>query len=691
MYKIKSRNREAKFKISNARFYDCKINILSDSRNIMRRTSFFFLLVASVFLHVQGKTTEYTQSKLYPVSDDSISIEYKARFKEEKVVSFQPTKPHDHCRNRTPQENRTVFHQRQPTCSAKRDSVHTKQEAPSHRDANRSQRERVRRITEQLSARNTHAESNRRQTLNDRRRLSIDSRGRRGDKQGQTSSVNQRLRERKDSQNSERRADLRTTASSAEPQRRRSSINYHREHGQRDSDIRNRRNSSDRRNRRGSSERLMRFTSELRNTRDSSERRNTRHLSEQQCTRDTSKRRNTGDTSEPRNTGDKSERRNMRDTRERRNMRVSTERHNTRDLNERRNTRDTSKRRNTRDLSERRNTRDLNERRNTIDLNERRNTKDTSERRNTRDLNERRNTRDLNERQNTKDTSEQRSSRDLSGLRNTRDTSERRITRDISERRNMRDLSERRTLSTSRERQNTRDTGERQHTRYLNEQRNTRDTIERRLIDGSSVEITDARRSIARKVHLDYAQTDAVRRSHDHRRMMRRSQESELLSRTRDEHIRIGESRLVKGSDNFRMSRSRNNVETPRQLEFGRVGVRENNKYARVDADQYTNGEKGSFEKEQRAISEHARQGENRQRQSQRRDEARRGNTVGILTKAERTVYDGYRGLDQRLEKRWSRRKDLTRDYEVNSFVYLLNQTHNATCKWLDFLHEFMV
>ena len=630
----------------------------------MRRTSFFFLLVASVFLHVQGKTTEYAQSELFPVSDDSISIEDKARFKEEKVVTFQPTNPHDHHRKRCPLENITDFDQRPPTCSAERHSVRTKQEAHSYRDAKRSRQERTRRNTEQQSARNTQAESYQRQRLNDRRRLSIDSRGRRDDIQGYTSSVNRRLQERKDTQNSERRADLRTTASSAESQRWRSSINYRPEHGQRDSDIRNRRDSSERRNRRASSERLMRFTSERRNTRDSSERRNTRDLSERRSTRVTSERLNTRDLNEQRSTRGTSERRNTGDTSERRNIG---------DTSERRNMRDTRERRNMRDTPERRNMRVSTERHNTRDLNERRNTRDTSERNNTRYLNERRGTRGTSERRNMRDTSERRSMRVSIERHNTRDLNERHKTRDLNERRNAKNLNERR---------NTRDTSERRKMGASSERRNTRDTTKRRIKEDSSVEITDTRYSKARALQLDYTKTDAVRRmSQEPRRMMRRSgesenisrirDESEIISRTLDERIRIGESRILQRSDNFRIIRSRNNIETRRQVELRRVEVRENNKYEGVGDNGYTNDETEPFEKQQRAIFVHVRQGKNRQRQSQRRDGARRGNTVGTPMKAERTLYDEYIGLGQRLEKRWSRRKDLKRDYEVHSFVYL--------------------
>ena len=442
----------------------------------MRRTSFFFLLVASVFLHIQGKTTEHAVSNQYSTFDDSIPAEDKSYFKEQRTDTSPSNIQPEH-RNRVCHvTKRTGLERRHPTCSVERDSNCYNKETRHHTRADASRREMIRHeFTERRVPRNTRTgvDRTRTQRLHEHRRICSDSQRQNEDKQLRTSEGNRRVRGNKES---ERRRYLHEDSISMETHRRQRSISGQRMPTERDSDIRDRRILNERRIRRESNERRNKRNVERQNKKDFSEDRND-ESSERRMSRIFSETRYSRDVRHV------SERRNLRGVNERRNTRVLSERRNLRGVNERRNTRVLSERRNSRDVSEGRNNRDLLERQNRRDLDERsyfyngierRNTRNLSQRQNLRDLSDRRNRRNLSERKISRDILETRTTRALRPQHNRRDLSERRNSNDLSERRNSNDLSERRTTRDSSEMQISRNVNERWSQREFREQRGRR-------------------------------------------------------------------------------------------------------------------------------------------------------------------------------------------------------------------------
>ena len=412
----------------------------------MRRTSFFFLLVASVFLHIQGITTEYTKSNQYSISDDSIPVEEKAYFKEERADISRSTIQPEPRNRKCPVKKQTAPERQSSTCSVERYSNCFNKETLYHRNIDVGRREGTRReFTERRGARNTRTgfDRTRTQRLDEHRRIGSDSKRQNEDKQLRTSEGNRRVRGNKQS---ERGRYLHEDSISTESHRRQRCISDQRMPTERDSDIRDRRNLNERGIRRESNERRNKRTNERQIKKDFSEDRND-ESSERRMRR-----------SEPRYSRDVnhvSERRNAQDVNERRNTRVLRERRNSRDISEGRNNRDLLERQNRRDLekrgysyngSERRNTRTLSDRGNRRKLHERQNSRDINETRNTRALLERRNRRHLSERRNSNDLSERRNSISLRERRATRDSYEMQISRNVNERRSMREFREQRKI-----------------------------------------------------------------------------------------------------------------------------------------------------------------------------------------------------------------------------------------------------
>ena len=216
----------------------------------MRRTSFFFLLVASAFLHIQGKTTEYTQSDLHPVSDETISLKDDLQLNEDIEATSGPTKSREGRIKRNQAERRNNIGRRLAICSVQRGSVCEKREPCTNRRIDMNTRVRTRRGTEYENTRNIQADFSRRQRRSDLRRLSPVSRGQTDEicSLRRVSSVERRVQEGKHSRKSERRRDRHATADALDDsERRRRSLSKHREPLQRDSVVRDRRTSNERR------------------------------------------------------------------------------------------------------------------------------------------------------------------------------------------------------------------------------------------------------------------------------------------------------------------------------------------------------------------------------------------------------------------------------------------------------------